>query len=176
MAQLRLVFLAVLLSLALAAPALAQPAPTVRVMRDPALGNILVDPRGMTLYRFTRDEPNMSNCYDQCAQIWPPLLLPSGNPVAPAGLGGRLGITVRRDGTRQVTYNGMPLYLYVRDTRPGETNGQGVGGVWFVVEAAAAGPAQLPRTGGMTSGAVAPALLAAGLASLSIALRRRRAR
>jgi len=176
MARLRLVLMAVFLSLALATPALAQPVPTVRVVRDPTLGNILVDARGMTLYRFTRDEPNMSNCYDACAQTWPPLLLPAGNPVAPPGLGGRLGIAVRRDGTRQVTYNGMPLYFYARDTRPGETNGQGVGGVWFVVEAIAAGPAQLPRTGGGALGLLLPVVLVVGLTGLGTGMLRCRTR
>jgi predicted lipoprotein with Yx(FWY)xxD motif len=106
------------------------------VRRHPQYGNILTDPQGRTLYRFTRDEPNASNCYDQCAQVWPPLTLDSGEPVLPQGVGGTLGVITRRDGSRQVTYNGMPLYYYARDSAPGDTNGQGIGNVWFVVEAA----------------------------------------
>jgi predicted lipoprotein with Yx(FWY)xxD motif len=114
----------------------AQAAPTVQVRMHPQYGNILTDAQGRTLYRFTRDEPNVSNCYDQCAQTWPPLTLDSGDPTLPEGVGGTLGVIMRRDGRRQVIYNGMPLYYYSRDSAPGDTNGQGVGGVWFVVEVA----------------------------------------
>jgi predicted lipoprotein with Yx(FWY)xxD motif len=114
----------------------AQGMPTVQVRMHPQYGNILTDPQGRTLYRFTRDQPNVSNCYDQCAQVWPPLTLDSGDPVLPPGVGGTLGVITRRDGSRQVTYNGMPLYYYAPDIAPGDTNGQGIGNVWFVVEVA----------------------------------------
>jgi len=105
----------------------------VTVTDNPTLGQIITDAKGMALYRFTRDEPNVSKCYDQCAQNWPPLLLSSGDPVAPASPQGELGIATRTDGGRQVTYNSMPLYYYVGDKQPGDTNGQGLNGVWFVV-------------------------------------------
>ena len=140
MCRLQSTLVAIWLLLGLAMVVVAQPAPTVGIRADPTLGNILTDASGTTLYQFTRDGPGVSNCYDQCARTWPPLLLGDGEPVAPPELGGTLGGLVRRDGSQQVTYNDMPLYTYARDTNPGETNGQGVGGVWFVVEAVLAEP------------------------------------
>jgi predicted lipoprotein with Yx(FWY)xxD motif len=105
----------------------------VMVTNNATLGNIITDWKGWTLYLYTRDQPNVSNCYDQCATNWPPLLV-SGQPTAPAGLAGTLGTTTRRDGTTQLTYNGAPLYYWARDTKAGDTTGQNVGGVWFVME------------------------------------------
>jgi predicted lipoprotein with Yx(FWY)xxD motif len=131
----------------LAAPAAAQaPGPvSLRSAQNAQLGALLVDAQGKTLYRFTRDEGSTSTCYDQCAQTWPPLLVSSGQATL-VGIGGTVGTTVRTDGTRQVTYNGVPVYYYSRDVAIGEVNGQGVGGVWFVVNTTAA--VALPRTGG----------------------------
>lgn len=103
------------------------------------LRNILTAKNGFTLYEFRNDRPSESVCYDVCARIWPPLLVGKGIvPTAGAGVSGELGITVRRDGSRQVTHNGVPLYFFAgnaaapADAQPGDTNGQGVGGVWFV--------------------------------------------
>jgi len=125
--------MAVLIVLALAALASAQGG-AVQVAEDATLGKILADSQGMTLYMFTKDTPGVTNCYDQCAVNWPPLLVGAGEaPVAGAGVTGLLGVTERTDGTRQVTYNDMPLYYFVNDNNPGDTNGQGVGDVWFVV-------------------------------------------
>ena len=116
--------------------AAAQSTASVQVTPNPQLGSILTDGSGMTLYRFTRDESGVSNCYDQCATNWPAALVVSGDPVPPAGLSGTLTIVTRRDGGRQLAYNGMPLYRSSRDSAPGDTNGQGLNNVWFVVEAA----------------------------------------
>jgi len=124
------------------APAAQQSAPaaqtTVTTASDAKLGTILTDAKGMTLYRFTKDEPNVSNCYDQCAQNWPPLLVTSGGPIAPTGLAGTLALTTRKDGSKQVTYNGMPMYYWAKDSKPGDTTGQGVGNIWFVAQPGAA--------------------------------------
>lgn len=106
---------------------------TVMVSSKSGLGNFLVDDKGMTLYLFTNDTPGVSNCTGSCLEAWPPLLV-EGEPVAGEGVTGRLGVIVRSDGSRQVTYNDMPLYYYVADSQAGNTIGQGVGGVWFVVE------------------------------------------
>ncbi len=107
---------------------------TVQVSDHPELGKILTDGQGMTLYLYTPDEENVSNCYDQCAVNWPPLLVGEGvEPAAGEGLTGELGVIDRTDGGRQVTYNGMPLYYWIRDSQPGDVTGQGVGNVWFVV-------------------------------------------
>lgn len=107
--------------------------PTVKVTKDSKLGEILTDVKGMTLYRYTKDTGSTSNCYNACATNWPPLLVSSGEPVAPDGLAGKLGTTTRKDGSKQVTYNGVPLYYFAADKKPGDTTGQNVGKVWFVV-------------------------------------------
>ena len=113
--------------------ALAQPAPpTAQVRNHPQLGDILVDPRGMTLYVSLRDAPDASACYGPCSQVWPPLLAGQGEPVPGEGLRVPLGTLARPDGGRQVTYAGQPLYLFSRDGLPGEANGQGFDGLWFV--------------------------------------------
>jgi predicted lipoprotein with Yx(FWY)xxD motif len=108
------------------------PAPTVMVRSDAELGDILVDPRGMTLYLYTQDQPSVSTCYDACAAAWPPLLT-DADPTGPEAIVAGLGTTSRNDGGVQVTYNGMPLYYWAKDQKPGDTTGQNVGGVWFVV-------------------------------------------
>jgi predicted lipoprotein with Yx(FWY)xxD motif/polyisoprenoid-binding protein YceI len=98
------------------------------------LGTFLTGPQGMTLYRFTNDNPGESSCYDQCAENWPPLLLESGQELtADENISGEVGTTTRQDGTTQVTFNGIPLYYWVKDEKPGDTTGQGVNDVWFIV-------------------------------------------
>ena len=98
------------------------------------LGPFLVGPDGMTLYLFTNDTPGVSNCYDECAVRWPPLLVPADQePTVGEGVTGAVGVTERTDGTLQVTYNEMPLYYWIRDVAPGQATGQNVGEVWFVV-------------------------------------------
>ncbi len=97
------------------------------------LGPFLVDADGMTLYLFTRDERNASNCSGGCADAWPPLLV-EGEPIAAGGIRpDRLATIEREDGGSQVTYNGKPLYYFANDEKPGDTLGQDRGDVWFVV-------------------------------------------
>ena len=106
---------------------------SVNVSQNSTLGSFLVDSKGMTLYLYTKDTPNTSNCYSSCATYWPPLLT-SGTPVAGSGVNASLlGTTKRTDGTTQVTYNGWPLYYYVSDKAAGDTTGENVQGVWFVI-------------------------------------------
>ena len=110
----------------------AQTAATVNVAQHAELGNFLADAEGKTLYLFTRDEREKSNCSGNCAGSWPPLMT-TGDPTAGDGVNeGRLG-TITRDGGTQVTYNGWPLYYFARDENPGDTTGQNRGGRWFVV-------------------------------------------
>ena len=114
---------------------------TVTVATNPTLGNILVDARGMTLYTFGADTLGTSNCTEACLQNWPALTVASGNPVAGSGVTGTLEVITRPDGIKQVTLNGMPLYTFFRDTKPGDANGQGVtafGGLWTVAMAGGA--------------------------------------
>ena len=104
--------------------------------KNDTLGSFLVDDKGMTLYLFTKDTPNTSNCYDKCATAWPPLLT-SGPAVAGEGIdASKLGTTKRKDGTEQVTYNGWPLYYFEKDAKPGDVTGQDVGQVWYLISAA----------------------------------------
>ena len=96
-----------------------------------SLGTILVDGAGRTLYLFTKDSPGTSTCTGGCLALWPPLL---GTATAGTGVDASLlGTLTRPDGKTQVSYKGMPLYYWARDTAPGQTNGQGVQGVWWVV-------------------------------------------
>lgn len=104
----------------------------IKVSTKDGLGTFLVDEKGMTLYLFTKDTPGVSNCSGSCLTAWPPLLT-SDEPRADDGVTGKLGTITRDDGSLQVTYNDMPLYYYVTDVKPGDTTGQDVGGVWFVV-------------------------------------------
>jgi len=99
------------------------------------LGEVLVDSAGMTLYLFTQDSEGQSACTEGCAEAWPPLLAdgaPSGGEGVDESL---LGTIERADGSMQVTYNGHPLYTYAADSAPGDTTGQGVGDVWYAVDA-----------------------------------------
>lgn len=98
------------------------------------LGIWLTNSSGRALYVFTKDKGSTSECYGACATAWPPLLATgpvtiSGKFTVPADL----GTTTRTDGTKQVTYGGHPLYYFAGDTSPGQTKGQGVGGIWFLV-------------------------------------------
>jgi len=109
--------------------------PTVGLGGNTELGDFLVGANGMTLYLFTNDTENTSNCYDQCAANWPPLTVANGDlPTGQPGLPGKLGVIDRTDGIQQVTYDGMPLYYWVKDAAPGDATGQNVNNVWFVVK------------------------------------------
>lgn len=134
------------------------PPPTVAVRQDPALGPLITDTQGWSLYIFTRDQPGVSVCTGQCAVNWPPLILAgeAGDPVAPPDLPGALGVIVRPDGARQVTYNDMPLYYFAGDAQPGDTNGQGAGGVWFIAQPADAPPAEAPPAEALPTEAAPP--------------------
>lgn len=96
---------------------------------DSNLGRILVDERGMTLYKWDNDAAGVSNCYDQCAVNWPPFMA-----SADAEAEGDWTIVDRTDGTKMWAYRGMPLYYWVNDAAPGDTTGDGVGGTWHVVK------------------------------------------
>jgi len=96
------------------------------------LGQILTS-EGKTLYTFAPDNGGAPTCNDDCAVTWPPLVV-AGEPTVGDGLDASLFASVTRDdGDDQVTVNGWPLYLFSGDTAPGDANGQGLGGVWYVV-------------------------------------------
>ena len=115
-----------------AAPGAALAATTVLMKDDPKLGKLLTDPAGRTLYWFTKDKPGVSNCSGGCLAIWPPFTS-SGALTLPAGVPGKLSTITGSNGSAQVSYDGMPLYYYSKDTQPGDTAGEGVLKTWFVV-------------------------------------------
>jgi predicted lipoprotein with Yx(FWY)xxD motif len=106
-----------------------------------APSQLLVTAKGLALYVFAPDKPNVSTCYAVCAKYWPPLLV-SATAKVPAtmpGIPGKFGTTMRKDGTRQLTYDGAPLYTFIKDKDSGDMYGQGVvagGGYWWAVVAA----------------------------------------
>jgi predicted lipoprotein with Yx(FWY)xxD motif len=106
-----------------------------------SLGTMLVDSRGRAVYLFQKDRNGSSACKGQCASFWPPVIA-SGKPVAGPGVNASLlGTTKRADGRLQVTYNHHPLYTFAKDTKKGQTSGEGVsafGAKWFVVSPAGA--------------------------------------
>src|SRR5919107_3609018 len=106
--------------------AFAQAAAPAKVA-DTSKGKALVDAKGMTLYTFYRDAAGKSNCSGQCAQNWPPLMAAAG-----AGASVDWSVVTREDGSKQWAYKGKPLYLWIKDTKPGEVTGDGVNNVWHV--------------------------------------------
>ena len=115
----------------------AQSAPTVMVMQNATVGSYLADGSGKTLYIFSADSSGSgtSACNTACATPWPPFLSTGGNVTAPSGASGTFATFARQDGSQQVSYNGMPLYYFVRDANSGDVNGQNVsafGGTWTV--------------------------------------------
>jgi predicted lipoprotein with Yx(FWY)xxD motif len=92
---------------------------------------VLTNAKGLTLYTFAADtSPGKSSCYGSCAAYWPPV---TGSPSAAAGIPGTFGTITRTDGTKQVTWNGHPLYTYVGDHGPGSASGNNLninGGLW----------------------------------------------
>jgi predicted lipoprotein with Yx(FWY)xxD motif len=112
---------------------------TLNLGKSDDLGSYLVGPNGMTLYIFTPDPLNKSVCTNKCAENWPPLTVDSADKVtADEEIPGTVGTTTRDDGTIQVTYNGLPLYYWVKDTKVGDTTGNRVGRVWWIVPPATA--------------------------------------
>ncbi len=111
---------------------------TIRVANS-RLGRILVDSTGHTLYLFKADSAAKSACFGACAVAWPPLLA-THKPTAGSGLtASKLGTIARSGANQQVTYDGHPLYLFIKDKKPGQTTGQGVtafGAAWFAVSPA----------------------------------------
>ena len=102
---------------------------TVASARNGVLGPILVDAAGRTLYHAP------AACTGPCAHRFAPLLVTgSARPVAGAGVRAAwLATARRRDGRLQVTYHGLTLDRFSGDTRAGQVNGQGLGGMWHAV-------------------------------------------
>lgn len=113
---------------------------TVLSARNGVLGDILVSAGGRTLYHDSAERRGRVACVRSCAVTWPPLVIGAHvKPVAGRGISASLLGTVRRpDGRLQVTYRGLPLYLFSGDTKAGQANGQDVGGSWHALTPAGA--------------------------------------
>jgi predicted lipoprotein with Yx(FWY)xxD motif len=123
---------------------------TVEIHQDATLGAFLTGEDGRSLYVLTKDSVGTSTCSGACATAWPPFLLEPGETVAAgSAVSGTLATITRGDGSTQVTINGLPLYYFAGDDGAGQTNGQGVNGVWFLV-------APDGTTVGQSAGAGAP--------------------
>lgn len=126
----RNLMLAGVLSLGLAACATAADMAAPAKTGTTALGPVLVDAKGMTLYTFDRDSAGKSACNGQCAQNWPPLMA-----TTDAKASGDWTVVTRDDGAKQWAYKGKPLYAWVRDQKPGDTTGDGfLNGAWHVAK------------------------------------------
>jgi predicted lipoprotein with Yx(FWY)xxD motif len=121
----------------------------VATASNPQLGDILVDAEGLTLYVFDNDKDGTIACLDQCTSAWPPAVLAAGESLPTSGdLSADLSTVDRPDGAKQIAYEGRPLYRFAGDAKAGDTNGDGVAGVWHVVKAAG-GAASSSGAGGI---------------------------
>ncbi len=148
MSRLRNIILVVLFFF-VASPVQAQNAsPLISLGSSKELGKFLVGKDGLTLYSYPLDNVNESVCYDQCAKAWPPLMVDSADQITvAAGIPGKFATTTRKDGKLQVTYNGVPLYYWIKDSKAGDTTGHRVGRIWWVVPPATVAPLKLPKVG-----------------------------
>src|SRR5258708_4162251 len=152
MLKLRSLILSLLVILAIS-PVYAQDATkeatfTVGLSSSKDLGKFLVGKDGLTLYSFTPDPLNTSVCVDKCATAWPPLLVDSADKLTVAdGIPGTFSTFKRADGTLQVAYNGIALYYWFKDAKAGDTTGNRVGRVWWIVPPATAYAQRIPKLG-----------------------------
>jgi predicted lipoprotein with Yx(FWY)xxD motif len=107
----------------------------VQTLTKGGIGTYLADAKGMTLYWFKKDAPGKSACAGPCVEKWPIYF----REKVKAGKGladGDFGTITREDGKKQSTFRGYPLYYWGGDKARGETNGQGVNNVWYVIDPA----------------------------------------
>jgi predicted lipoprotein with Yx(FWY)xxD motif len=115
-----------------------------------SLGTVLTNSAGFTLYYFTPEKDGKIVCAadSACNTTWPPLVSSSGAPSAPSGASGTFGVATLPNGMAEVTYQNWPLHIYSGDSAAGQTNGQGIQGMWF-----AATPALTTAGSGSGAGA-----------------------
>jgi predicted lipoprotein with Yx(FWY)xxD motif len=146
--------LVVLLMLALVPTGLAlaakpKPKPKALQLRSTDLGRVIVDSKKHTLYMLTADGKNSSTCSGACASNWPPAKAPKKLRLGTGLSKDKLKVITRTDGSKQLAYAGHPLYRFIGDSKPGDTNGEGInafGGMWYV----------LSKAGAAVTGAQAP--------------------
>jgi predicted lipoprotein with Yx(FWY)xxD motif len=102
---------------------------------ETSLGTVYVDQNGMTLYTFDKDQKGatVSACVDQCIKNWPPFLAAEG--AMAAGAWSLVSVTDADGTVKQMwAHDGWPLYLFVKDGKPGDVVGDGVNGVWHAAK------------------------------------------
>ena len=162
------------LALVLAAPTASAGATTttgktvkISTAKVAGVGTVLTTASGLTLYRFTDDEPGKSMCTGACAKIWPPLLAAKGAHVsAPHGVKGFSLLRVS-DGRWQVAFHKLPLYRFAADKKKGQAHGQDVGGVWFAVLKSGIPAAAVTPAAGAGAGAGAGAATSPSTSTIS---------
>ena len=121
-----------------------------------ALGRVLVDHRGRTLYVLTADSPGHSTCNTACLEVWPPVAPRGATAPAPVpGVAAKLGVTRGTGGATMLTAAGWPLYTFAKDTAAGQVHGQGIqafGGTWYVVNPSGQPVKAAPTTSGGDGG------------------------
>ena len=101
------------------------------LVAESTFGPILTDRDGMTIYYFASDSEGTSTCGGDCLANWPPVPA-EGTLTGGEGVSAELGTTIATDGTTMLTVNGFPAYYFAGDQAAGDTDGQGVGSVWYV--------------------------------------------
>jgi predicted lipoprotein with Yx(FWY)xxD motif len=144
--------------LPLASGAAASPT-TIKVSQNKTWGPTLTLKDGDTIYRLTKDPKNMSECTGKCATVWLPVLLAAGQ-ATPVGVGvSHLGSFTRANGTKQVTYEGIPLYRFIGDKKAGEVTGniKDTWGQWWSInpKSPLTPPKKLKSTGTTTTSPIA---------------------
>ncbi len=130
-----LIFFLVLAVLSTLAMAAESDGYTVKIAQDKFLGSYLVNQSNFTLYYYQNDSKTLdaSTCYDECAALWPPFY--AADLSLPDDLSAiDFGTITRTDGSKQTTFKGWPLYLHSKDNAPEETNGEGVDGLWHIID------------------------------------------
>jgi len=109
-------------------------AETLNVKTKDGIGSYLADEKGVTLYLFKKDSPGKSACgaAGGCLEKWPVFFAEKIEPAAGIDAAA-IGVITREDGKKQTTYKGLPLYYFFKDKAAGDTLGQGVNNVWYIV-------------------------------------------
>ncbi|TAN42119.1 MAG: hypothetical protein EPN22_13235 [Nitrospirae bacterium] len=104
----------------------------IKIQKKEGIGNYFTNTEGKTLYWFKKDSPGKSTCSGPCLEKWP--IYYKETVAAPKGIKAEdFGTITREDGKKQTTFRGYPLYYWINDKQAGDTNGQGVNNVWFVI-------------------------------------------
>lgn len=122
----RTVVVAAFLAASVIGCATAQTPTAPATVAETGKGKALVDAKGMTLYTFDKDAAGKSACNGSCAQNWPPLM--AATPPGPTNW----SVVTRDDGSKQWAYMGKPLYTWAKDSKAGDTTGDGVNNVWHI--------------------------------------------